>query len=311
MGIVDFLSELFGGKGKGRTIDELARRLKYKPENLRAVKPSYHEFEIPKRSGGKRKICAPDKELKALQRVILKRLIGHLKAHPAATGFERGRSIVGNASAHMGKAVVLRMDIKDFFPSTPAKRVRDYFRAIGWNREATDVLVRLLTWKGGLPQGAPTSPRLSNLVNHRLDARLDALAKSRGAVYTRYADDITFSFDQDDSQRITKVKHLAGMIIRDEGYSIHTRKKVSIRRKHQCQLVTGLVVNSRVNLPRYTRRRLRAVEHHAATNRPSTLTPAQLAGWRSFASMVDKQRGTVLENREVMKSPRPLGEGQG
>jgi RNA-directed DNA polymerase len=309
MGIGDFLSRLF--TGKGRDVSELARRLKYKSENLRAVKPSYHEFEIPKRSGGMRKICAPDKQLKALQCTILHRLIGHLKAHPAATGFERGRSIVDNANAHVGKAAVLRMDIKDFFPSTPARRVHDYFRAIGWNRDASRVLVALLTHNGGLPQGAPTSPRLSNLVNHRLDARLAALAKSRGATYTRYADDITFSFDQDDSHRVGKVKHLAGMIIRDEGYQVHTRKKVSIRRRHECQLVTGLVVNTRVSLPRSTRRRLRAIEHHIATNRPSTLTAPQLAGWRSFVSMVEKQRESITASSDVMKSPRPLGEGQG
>src|SRR5262249_44280484 len=156
-----------------------------------------------------------DDGLKTIQRRILRRLLGRLRCHPAATGFERGRSIVTNARAHVGKAVVVQMDLKDFFTSTTTRRVRKYFRKTGWNREAADLLIRLCTHQGGLPQGAPTSPRLSNLVNYRLDARLARLAGRRrlydprtgqrigsreiGAKYTRYADDLTFSFQSDDA----------------------------------------------------------------------------------------------------------------
>src|SRR5262249_42451022 len=156
-------------KGKGHGIQELARRLGMSLEELRAVSPSYREFSLPKRSGGTRRILAPVDELKAVQRRILRRLLSRLKCHPAVNGFERGRSIVTNARPHVRKAVVLQMDLKDFFPSTGVRRVRAYFRKIGWNREAANLLVRLCTYEGGLPQGAPTSPRLSNLVNYRLD----------------------------------------------------------------------------------------------------------------------------------------------
>jgi hypothetical protein len=164
------------------------------------------------------------------------------------------------------------------------------------------LLLRFCTHEDGLPQGAPTSPRLSNLVNYRLDARLTGLAARQrnrnprtgqrleyheiGATYSRYADDLTFSFPSDDPKAIHYIIRMTKSIVKAEGYLLHLRKKLQIRRRHACQLVTGLVVNERVNLPRKVRRWLRAVEHHQAGGRPTTLTPAQLAGWQAFRSMV-------------------------
>ncbi len=290
MGFWDWFTGRDRGPDTGHGLDELARRLKVNTDELLAFKPSYREFEIPKRSGGMRKILAPDPPLKDLQRRILRRVLGRLRCHPAAVGFERGYSIVSNAVCHTGQAVVVRMDLKKFFDSTHADRVRGYFRKIGWNRQAGDVLVTLCTHKRGLPQGAPTSPRLSNLVNHRMDARLTGLAKRLGAIYSRYADDLTFSFGTDEPEKlhtlIRAVKHIVG----DEGYELHQRKKLHIRRRHDRQTVTGLVVNEEVNLPRSTRHWLRAVEHHHRTGRQTTLTEAQLDGWRSLQSMVIRQR---------------------
>jgi RNA-directed DNA polymerase len=292
-------------KGRGHGIQELARRLDMTPQELQAVQPSYREFFIPKRSGGRRRILAPDEPLKKLQRRILRRLFGRLKCHAAAMGFEKARSIVTNAQLHVGHAVVLKMDIKDFFPSTRSKRVYYYFRKIGWNREVANLLVRLCTHEGGLPQGAPTSPRLSNLVNHRLDARLTGLAAGRwfrnpmtgemaggeqyDAVYSRYADDLTFSFPADDPDIIHYVIRMTNEILTQEGYNLHFHKKLVIARRHARQQVTGLVVNERVNLPRHVRRWLRAVEHRAATGKQTSLTPAELAGWRALRAMVSDQ----------------------
>jgi hypothetical protein len=181
--LVRLFVRTFPGRGHGAA--ELARRLGLSEVELRAVEPVYRPFTIPKRSGGTRQLLAPDDRLKAVQRRILRRLLRRLRCHPAAAGFERGRSVVTNALPHVGKPVVVRLDLKDFFPSTRASRVRRYFRKIGWDREATWLLVRLCTHQGGLPQGAPTSPRLSNLVNHRLDARLAALAAYTGPPHYR------------------------------------------------------------------------------------------------------------------------------
>ena len=307
MGLMDAIKRLFGlgqprlderfgaplesSGGGGKDISELARRLGMAEAELEAVAIGYESFWIPKRDGGRREILAPHPPLKQAQRCILRRVLKRLRSHPAATGFERGRSIVTNARAHVGAAVVVRMDIEKFFTSTSARRVRDYFRAIGWDRKAAALLTRLCTHDDGLPQGAPTSPRLSNLVNHGLDARLFALAESIQAVYTRYADDITFSFPVDNREAtyaaIRTTKHVA-----DEcGYRIHHRRKLRVARRHQSQRVTGLVVNRQVALPRRTRRWLRAVEHRLNVGQEATLSEAQLAGWRALEHMIETQRG--------------------
>jgi hypothetical protein len=291
--------------GSGYPVAELARRLDVDPASLTNVAPSYREFTIPKRRSGRRRISAPERELKTLQRRILRRLLSRLSSHPAAMGFERGRSIVTNALPHQGQAVVVRMDVKDFFASTRAKRVRRYFRLIGWNRPAAELLTRLCTHEGALPQGAPTSPRLSNLVNYPLDARLSAMAQRCGAVYTRYADDITISFAENDSTAIHHLRWFVEELFHEVGYTIHRRKKARVQRSHHRQTVCGLVVNERANLPRETRRWLRAVEHRARLHEearnvslrslkrqgaPPTLSPAQLEGWRTLQSMIARQR---------------------
>ena len=278
-------------KGRGHDLPELARRLDLDLEDLVRCRVEYRRFSIPKRSGGQRTISAPDRGLKDLQRRILRRLLARLKVHPAATGFEPGKSIVTNALAHRSQAVVLRFDLEDFFPSTSAARLKAYFRRIGWNRPATKLLLKLCTYEDCLPQGAPTSPRLSNLVNYRLDARLAGMARALEAVYTRYADDITISFCDDDRDKIHYIQRFVQRVVHDAGYRVHRHKKMSIRRRHQRQVVTGLVVNETVNLPRTTRRWLRAVEHRTrqTTGERPTLTPAQLEGWRALQSMIDQQ----------------------
>lgn len=270
--------------------DELARRLGTTVDALRAVQPVYTAFSIPKRSGGQRRILAPDPALRSLQRQVLRRVLGRLRAHPAAMGFERGRSIVTHARAHSGRAVVVHMDIQDFFPSTRAVTVREYFRQLGWDDAAVDLLAKLTVWEGSLPQGAPTSPRLANLVNRRLDARLAGKAARLGATYTRYADDITFSFPTADPKAVIDAIRLTRDTVAREGYALHLRRKLHVRKQHQRQLVTGLVVNRGVGLPRERRRWLRAVEHHLSTGKPATLTQAQLAGWYALAHMIETQR---------------------
>jgi retron-type reverse transcriptase len=287
-------------------IAELARRLGLTEAQLRAAPVTYRRFQIPKQSGGTRTILAPAPPLKAVQRRILRRLLAGLAAHPGATGFERGHSIVTNALPHVGREVVVRLDLKDFFPSTSAVRVESYFRTIGWDADAARLLTRLCTHEGSLPQGAPTSPRLSNLVNHRLDARLAALAGSRQVSYSRYADDLTFSgaarsphagrrnpktlLGMDlPPDRVNDLIHAVKRIVESEGYTLHTSKKLRIMRAGDRKLVTGLVVNERVNLPRAIRRRLRAIEHHLSIGQPATLSRQQMDGWKALQKMIAEQ----------------------
>ncbi|HRR85297.1 MAG TPA: reverse transcriptase family protein [Phycisphaerae bacterium] len=292
------------------TTVDLARRLGVDAAELARVDVSYKAFQVPKRSGGMRTIQAPAPPLMAVQRLILRRLLRRLRAHPNATGFERGHSIVTNALPHVDKDIVIRLDLVNFFPSISADRVERYFRFIGYDQEAATILTRLCTYKGSLPQGAPTSPRLSNLVNYRLDARLAALAESRGLSYSRYADDITFSARIADlaatrcanpkalerqkrrQPRPNDLIHAAKAVIASEGYRLHMHRKLRVSRRHDRQLVTGLVVNSKPDLPRATRRRLRAVADHLRRGRPATLTPQQLAGWHALQAMIAAQRAT-------------------
>lgn len=304
----------------GRPASELARRLESSVDFLQSIQINYQKFSIPKRSGGQRFIQAPDLALKELQRKILDRLLNKLKVHPAATGFEKGHSIVSNAFAHVDADVILRMDIMCFFTTTAEDRLRGYLYGIGWDQEATDILVRLCTHQGALPQGAPTSPRLSNLINYELDARLDGWAKKVGAVYTRYADDITFSFYNLDSSEpleamaqnpktlervpqtiqgnklVSSTIQMTKIILAEYGYDLHTKKKLNIRRRHQQQKVTGLVVNRRLALPRKTRRWLRSVKHHLDIGKPASLSPEQFAGWLAFQDMIEKQYDSLTQD---------------
>jgi len=275
--------------GRGLSPAELARRLDVSLEELQAISIDYVEAFIPKRSGGTRRLLVPSHELKAVQRRILRRVLAKLNVHPAVTGFEDGQSIVHNARQHVGKAVVLKMDIEDFFPSTKAERLTKYFQRIGWNREAAELLTKLTTYEDGLPQGAPTSPRLSNLVNRRLDTRIGCVVARRKGTYTRYADDITISFSHDNGRRVRGMIQYVQRRLKSEGYRSN-RDKQLVLRQHQQQRVTGLVVNQKVNLPRETRRRLRAIEHRLNTGGPATMTREQLEGWKSLLSMIESQR---------------------
>lgn len=252
----------------------------------------YHEFTIKKKSGKPRQLAAPNSKLKSLQRKLLRRVFKKLKASGHATGFEQGISFVDNARCHQSQAVVIRFDMIDFFPSISSDAVEQYFRRIGWNRKASRLLTSLTTYKGALPQGAPTSPRLSNLINLLFDYNLAKLAKTFGAVYTRYADDITLSVTE--NVDVAELVGRTATFIKTAGYEPHIKKKFDVRRAHQRQVVTGLVVNEVANLPREKRRWLRAVEHRMKLKKAGgyvgpqpTLTEEELNGWRSLRKMID------------------------
>ncbi len=271
--------------GRGRSLAGLARLLETDAETLARFQPRYHEFTIPKRNGGFRKIAAPDKATKDLQRKILYRVLARLHSHPAVNGFEILRSIVHNARPHVGQAIVVKLDIEDFFSTTRAARIEAYFRRIGWDATAAACLTRLVCHEGGLPQGAPTSPRVSNLVNYFLDQQCIAYAYRRKGEYTRYADDLTFSFPKDYPRRMRGVEQWVRRILRKHGYELRGDKTRFLRR-HQRQIVTGLVVNSGIRLPRETRRRLRAMKHRMARGERTIQPPAVCQGWLALEAMV-------------------------
>ena len=128
-------------RGLGLGVDELARRLGMTADELHSFRPRYAERHIPKAKAGTRRLLVPDPATKQLQRRLLRRVLARLRAHPAACAFERGKSILDAARPHSGRAVVIKIDVVNFFDSTTAMRLDDYFRRIGWNAEAAAELV--------------------------------------------------------------------------------------------------------------------------------------------------------------------------
>ena len=246
----------------------------------RAADTTWHyvRYTIPKRGGGERVILAPKRELKQLQRKVLDDLLARVPVAPAAHGFVRGRSILSNARPHAERAVVLKLDLKDFFPSITAPRVRGLFIALGYPFSVAATLALLCTEYEREPferdgtrcyvsvgprhlvQGAPTSPALANLAAWRLDRRLAGLAGKHGVTYTRYADDMTFSGD--DAEALRAVRVVAKRIITEEHFAVNPAKTHLAERSAR-QVVTGLVVNDGPAAPRALRRRLRATLHNA------------------------------------------------
>lgn len=272
------------------TLADAIERLDLSETDARDIRTmAYHRVEIPKRRGGQRVLHIPDEPTKQLQRRILRRLLSRARCHRCAVGFERGRSIVDAARPHVGKDVVLRIDIAEFFPSTTSERVRDWFRRSGWDDAAAEFLTRCVTHEGALPQGAPTSPRISNLVNARLDGAFFHLALRFGGHYTRYADDITLSFDGVSGRRVRAVLQISRRILKRFGYRMQGRK-TRILRKHQRQDVLGLTVNAQVAVSRRMRRRLRAARHQQRVLGECAMSPSALQGWTAFEDMVRSQR---------------------
>lgn len=245
-----------------------------------ATRLQYIQFTVPKKSGGTRTLSAPHRRLAATQEWILHNILNKLPTEEAAHGFVAGRSIVTNASPHTGRAVVVNMDLEGFFPSIAFPRVWSVFHRLGYSPAVATILALLCTecprrkveYSGqtlfvatgprGLPQGACTSPALSNQVARRLDKRLQGIASKMQLTYTRYADDITFSGNAELSERVGYVMARIRHITQDEGFRVNDAKSRVLRRS-TAQAVTGLVVNDRVGVARAKVRRVRAILHQA------------------------------------------------
>jgi retron-type reverse transcriptase len=240
----------------------------------------YIQFDVPKKSGGTRTLSAPHRTLAAAQRWVLANVLAKLPAEGPAHGFVPGRSTLTNAAPHADRDVVVNLDLQGFFPSIGFARVRHVFRRVGYSGAVATLLALLCTecprkrvvYAGipyfvatdprGLPQGACTSPALSNQVARKLDRRLAGLARKLGLTYTRYADDLTFSAGPGFRERVgylvARVRHIAA----DEGFVVNA-KKTRVLRPESRQTVTGLVVNVAPAVPRRVVRRLRAILHRA------------------------------------------------
>jgi hypothetical protein len=250
----------------------------------------YRYRTMLKRSGRLRLIEAPKPRLKQIQRRLLAEILHQVPAHAAVHGFVPGRSIATFAAPHAGRRVVLRMDLRDFFPSIRAARVGAFFRTAGYSDVVAAALTGLATnaapvgvWKGAarehpalaagpgllenarslycrphLPQGAPTSPALANICFRSADQRLQALARSAGAQYTRYADDLAFSGGASFARGARRFALHVAAIVEEEGFHVEHRK-TRLTPSSARQTLAGVVVNERPSLPRGEIEKLEAI----------------------------------------------------
>lgn len=201
----------------------------------------YRVFEIPKKSGGLRKICTPHKSLKSVQRWVLENILYRIKISNAATGFVVGKSIINHLKPHAGSdRNVWLTDFKDFFPSIKKKRVIGFFRSLGYNNEVSLMLGSLCCLEGCLPQGAPTSPTISNIIAREFDESLLAFFEGKKLIYTRYADDICVSGCLEDFD----VFYNIGFFIKINGFSENLRKRKFYSSKCLNKITMGVNLSS-------------------------------------------------------------------
>lgn len=287
----------------------------------------YHYRILSKKSGTIRLIEAPKTRLKELQRQILSGILEKIPSHAAVHGFVKARSVKTFAAPHAGKRVVLRMDLKDFFPSFSGSRIQALFRTLGYPEAVADSLGGICTtatpraiWKAAdwdvnptyvrearalharphLPQGAPTSPALANISFYRADCRLAGLAAAAGAAYTRYADDLVFSGGEAFARGVERFStHVAAILI-EEGFHVQHRK-TRIMRQAVRQHLAGLVVNHHQNVIRADFDRLKATLTNCVRHGPEGQNRAahpcfreHLSGRVGFVEMIHPAKGKRL-----------------
>lgn len=241
----------------------------------------YDYYLIRKRRGGYRRVLAPYSNLRQIQKWILREILEKLPVHPQSKGFMKGCSTLQNAYPHLGKKYIRKFDFQDFFESISVYRVYDLFHSIGYSKAVSHDLASFCTlrisdekyalmsqnhktWfedlhdkkKGVLPQGAPTSPALANLICYQIDDELWSYAISKGIQYTRYADDLTFSSDQLDK---LPSEFFIKQIIRKEGLKLNYLKTGTFGRNCR-QMVTGVLINA--DKPRVPQKFKREIYRH-------------------------------------------------
>jgi hypothetical protein len=282
-----------------------------------ATQTHYTRFEIPKRTGGVRAIWAPRPKLKKIQHWILHEILDRLLVHGAAHGFLTGRSIATNAMQHTHSQVIVKMDIENFFPSVSWKRVKGVFRKAGYNEQIATLLALLCTESPRqiikkdnkacyialadrcLPQGAPTSPALTNALCLSLDRRITGMTSKAGIRYTRYADDLTFSYPER-RKKTPEISRLIGgvkRILGEEGFQVNV-KKTHVIRQNSTQEVTGLVVNGK-GMPRVNRqlkRQMRAALYNLQQGKalPEGESLSRLQGYAAYIAMTDRRLGMEM-----------------
>ena len=279
----------------------------------------YHRFNIPKKDGSPRIIAAPKTYLRNVQTWINAEILAQIELENAATAFRKERNILDNANPHCDRGLVIRVDLKDFFFSITFPRVRGFFESLGYNSGISTVLALLCTdtdrkkisyksrdWFVSegirrLPQGATTSPALSNLIVRKLDRRINGLLNSidKDWVYTRYADDLVISHPSTDTS-VGKVIRGLKTIIKAEGFLVN-EKKTAVMRDPNRQMITGLLLNNKKpRIPRAYLKKVRAMLHKADKLFQEGATPEnihEIKGKLSFINMVMPEHAKKISSK--------------
>lgn len=237
-------------------IDHFESLIGFKKSYIYSIIKSKDKFYnisfIPKRKNGIRELSIPETNLKYIQRWILDNILYNIKVNENCKGFRQKIGIVHNARPHVNQKCIIKLDIKNFFNLIDYKRVFRIFYYYGYTKNISYILAELCTYKNSIPQGAPTSPYLSNIVCLKLDKRFNILCNKIGANYTRYADDITISGDES----IVKYCKTFMKIIYTEGFTVN-KEKIKVIVGNKKKTVTGIVVNEKLSVDRKIKRDLR------------------------------------------------------
>lgn len=291
----------------------------------------YIRFQMVKKSGGFRKISAPKPQLKHLQYWILENILNKVEVSQQTHGFVAKRSILSNATPHVGKAVVINCDLENFFPTLSYPRVKGLFKSLGYSVEIATILailtteaqqkevildgekLYLYTGERYLPQGSPTSPMITNLICRKMDKRMEGISQNLGFTYTRYADDMTLSSNE--YLNINKMLYWIKGISKEEGFILHP-KKTRIMKKGSRQEVTGVVVNEKPSINRKELKKFRAllyqiektgIEGKSWHGKSENLISI-IWGYANFIKMIDRQKGKkyITQVKTIMqKYPLP------
>lgn len=274
----------------------------------------YIEYRIPKRNGHLRTIDEPYPSLKEIQTWILRRIlspIGEKTISPYAKAFISGRNLKDNARYHRNKKVVIKLDLRNFFGSIHFPLVFNIFKEIGYNDELCRNLSALCLFRESLPQGAPTSPIISNIVFSKLDYVIFNYCQTKSINYTRYADDMTFSSNEnvDVKDLIFKVRDL----IKPSGFTLNY-DKIQVLGKGTRQIVTGIVVNEKLQTSKTFRRKLRqeifyitryGIQNHLKRIQSNYNTLSYLyriLGQINFVLQINKDDKWALSNRLLIRA---------
>lgn len=291
--------------------EHLAKLLGVSPSVLASIVNSshsfYNTFTIPKRNGNSREIASPYPVLMSCQKWIYENLLLNQPLHSCSKGFIKNVSIVDNAKEHLGKSYLLKMDIEDFFPSIPLNRVISVFKQMGYNQKVSYYLASICCLHRSLPQGAPTSPSLSNIIAKRLDKRLHGLSQKLNLSYTRYADDLTFSGNELSIKLISYIER----IVEQEGFKLNSNKTKLLSENKQ-KIVTGISISSgKLTIPKSSKRELRKniyhlltkglFEHQKVIGYHDPIYIERLLGYLHFWRSIEPQNKFVIDSIKSLK----------